>query len=194
MPDRPVPVVMPVRDGWEVSSTPALAAMASPRNIPMNWRTWARSFSPPPKMSALLSSTMSFGLMSSAASRSRGTTSSVARCRPCRRGQQRLLARHRASGSRAGRRRTRHSERRSSASRRCSSPSSSSQRSPSPVPTPASAQAIPAERHGGARCSARMVLPTPPSPDSKVTLLTACGRAPSIAAPAPARRATPRRW
>ena len=53
---------MPVRLGCEASSTPALAVMARPRSRPMNWRTWLRSFSLPPNMSAAVSSAISTGL------------------------------------------------------------------------------------------------------------------------------------
>ena len=47
-PDKPVPVLIPVSDGWLVSSTAAPAVIAMPRKMPTNCLTWARSFSFPP--------------------------------------------------------------------------------------------------------------------------------------------------
>jgi hypothetical protein len=73
--------LMPVRLGCVAMMTAASAAMARPRSRPMNCRTWERSFSLPAKMSAEVSSPMSFGRMSRAASVSL-LRSGVGRIRP----------------------------------------------------------------------------------------------------------------
>ena len=73
-PLRPVPLLIPVRLGCASSTTEPLAAIASLRIRPTNWRTCERSISLPAKVSAVASMPMCLGLMLAAASSSRSNS------------------------------------------------------------------------------------------------------------------------
>ena len=82
-PLRPLPLLIPVRDGCASSTTEPLATIANLRIRPTNCRTCERSISLPANVSAVASMPMCRGLMSAAASISCGTRCSSP-CAPTR--------------------------------------------------------------------------------------------------------------